>query len=153
MDGPQKPGYKVLSRRSAVFILLVLLLFGGFMLLSAQQAAETWLVEFQARLDRDPDQAVSWLRDRLRWMFLLLSVLLTAGAAAVVWQGVQVVRTGFMPPAGAWIVAGQRTHAGRAAQVRGHLQWILGTLLAVTAWGGCWYAYRLIDELLTPLAR
>jgi hypothetical protein len=153
MEGQQQPGYKVLSRRSAAFILLALLLIGAFAVLTAQQLTEAWLVEFQARLDSDPELAIDWLRDRLIWLFLLLPVVLTAGAAVVVWQGVQVVRTGFMPPAGAWIVAGQRTHAGRAARIRGHLQWILGVLLVVTAWVGCWFGYRLVEQLLTPLAR
>ena len=146
-----EPHYRVMSRRSALFILIAILLLGGLAVLTAQEAAEAWIVEFQARLDQDPELAATWLHERLFWFFALSPVMLTIGALLVVWQGVRTVQTGFSPPAGSWIVSGQRTHAGRPARMRGHLQWMLGLFLVVVSWGGCWYAYQLVDRLLEPL--
>lgn len=145
------PAYRVMSRRSALFILLVILLLGGLAMLASQQLADAWIVDFQARLDEDPAQAAAWLRGRLSWFFVLSPVLLSVGALLVIWQGVRAVQTGFSPPAGAWIVQGQRTHAGRTARLRGHLQWSLGLVLMVASWAACWYAYRLVDAMLAPL--
>ena len=80
---------------------VVMVALGGFAVLAAQQLTETWIVEFQARLDHDPALAAAWLRARLQWFFLLAPLLLTAGALLVVWQGVGAVRSGHSPPAGA----------------------------------------------------
>ncbi len=146
-----EPRYRVMSRRSALFILVVILLLGGVAVLAAQQAAEAWVVGFQARLEADPARAAAWLRERLSWFFALSPVVLTVGALLVVRQGVHTVRTGLSPPDGAWIVDGQRTYSGRPARIRGHLQWSLGLLLLAVSWGGCWYAYHLVEQLLAPL--
>ena len=145
------PAYREMSRRSALFLVLVIALLGVLVVVASEQAAEAWIEEFQVRLDADPELAAAWLRERLFHFFLLSPVVLTVGALLVVWQGVRTLQTGFSPPAGAWIVAGQRTHTGHAARVRGHLQWSLGLLLVVVSWGGCWYAYQLVDRLLEPL--
>ncbi len=145
------PAYRVMSRRSALFLLLVIALLGVLVVIASERAAEVWIGEFQQRLDADPELAAAWLRERLFRFFLLSPVVLTVGALLVVWQGVRTVQTGFSPPAGWWIVRGQRTHAGRPARVRGHLQWLLGLLLIVASWGGCWYAYRLVDAMLVAL--
>ena len=145
------PAYRVMSRRSALFLVLVIALLGVLVVVASEQAAEAWIEEFQVRLDADPELAATWLRERLFHFFLLSPVVLTVGALLVVWQGVRTVQTGCSPPAGWWIVRGQRTHVGHPARIRGHLQWLLGLLLIVVSWGGCWYAYRLVDEMLTSL--
>ena len=149
--GVQGPNYRVMTRRQALLALALLLLFSLACLLLVQQLAEAWIADFQARLAEDRRAAAEAVLAQLRWFFLFSPLLLTIAALLVIGQGVRAVQSGFSPPAGAWIVAGQRTHSGRAARVRGHLQWILGVLLVALAWFGSWQAYRVVEALLQPL--
>ncbi|MDX1594121.1 MAG: hypothetical protein R3298_07725 [Gammaproteobacteria bacterium] len=142
------PAYRVISRRSAAFVLLVLVVLGAAAVFLVNQLGEAWVASFQARLDENPELAAAWLGERLRWFFLVAPAFPSIAALLVIWQGVRTLRTGYSPPAGAWIVAGQRWHCGRAARIRGHLQWLLGTVLIAITWAGSWYAHRQVEALL-----
>jgi hypothetical protein len=117
-----------------VLVLLLLVLFGAATTLQAQRLGDEWLEAFRVRLEEDPAAAANAIREKLRWLFAMSPVLLTAVALLVIRQGLASVRSGFAPPPGSWIVAGQRTHAGRVARVRGHLQWLLGASLIGVTW-------------------
>jgi hypothetical protein len=150
MEDPS-PNYRVIPRRKGIALLLLLVLLIGAAALAIQALSDSWALEFKSRLDQDPSGAAHELREALRWLFSLVPLLLTAGSVPVIRQGLAAARSGFLPPPGAWIIAGQRTYAGDAARRRGRLQWIAGVVMLVAGWVGSLLAYLAIEQVLEPL--
>ena len=137
--GEPDPNYKVIPRSTGVILIVLVVLFLGAAVLAMQHFTATWLQQFNLRVEHDPAGAAYQLREILRWFFSLVPLLLTLVSVPVIRQGLAGLRSGFMPPPGAWILAGQRTHVGAAARWRARLQWIVGVLMLVAVWvDRCW---------------
>lgn len=127
--------YRVLSRTWAAVIGALLLVVAAVTVWFVIQKMRASTADLGVLYDQSPEQAAVEVVRRVRIYAWLYGGSLLAIAIWIAWMASRVIRTGRMPPPGAWIVQGQRTWEGNAAVKRGKLLGYFAGALAVLSAG------------------
>jgi hypothetical protein len=126
--------YRVLPRAKAALIGALLLASATVIVWFVIQKMRASTADLGVLLDQSPEQAAAEVVLRVRIYACLYGGCLFAIAIWIAWIAMRVIRTGRMPPPGAWIVQGQRTWEGNAAVKRGKfLAYFAGALAMLSA--------------------
>ncbi|MDJ0700758.1 MAG: hypothetical protein QNJ07_12950 [Woeseiaceae bacterium] len=104
--------YRVVSRKTAILLIVLVIGLGAIAVSLGLGWVETYSDEMAELVDTDPDQArIKLVRD-LKIVAVATGAFTCALAAFLVWYGIRSLGTGSMPPKDSWIVEGQKIRTG-----------------------------------------
>jgi hypothetical protein len=133
------PPFKVLSKPQAAAIVAGILTLGAVVLWLGLEWVDTYLARLDELRRTDPDAAVAAIIIHLKILAILQILPLTAFSGFMIWYCGRAIATRSMPPAGAWIVEGQRILTGAAALRNSRV--LLGLTAALALLGTLEIAY------------
>jgi hypothetical protein len=131
--------FKVLSRPQAAAIVTGILALGAVVLWLGLEWVDTYMARFDELQRTDPDSAVAAIIIHLKMLATLQILPLTAFSGFMLWYCGRAITTRSMPPAGAWIVEGQRIVTGAGAVRNSRV--LLGLTAALALLGALEIAY------------
>jgi len=125
--------YKVVDRRKfTAIMLLILSAFSVGVWVSLDRIAE-YANHLEQLILTKPARGAQTLTEVMQMVAILSGIVLSSFASLVIWHGWRGWRTASMPPAGSWILEGQRTWTGESAKRIAKFTIIVGVLLTVLA--------------------
>jgi len=109
------PPFRVLTRLQAVALLAAITVVGAFVLWLGLEGVDVYLERLEALRQTNPEAAIAATIIHLKILAVIQILPLTALSAFMIWYSRRVIATQSMPPAGAWIIEGQRVRTGAAA--------------------------------------
>jgi hypothetical protein len=145
MESP--PPFRVIGRRRAVLIGLAVVAAGAFVLWLGLGWAERY-GEYLAGLENLPsEQASAELARQLKRLAIAQIAPLALFCGYMLWYAHRAIRTQSLPPAGSWIVAGQRIRRGADAVRIARLLLVLAAALLIIGAAEVAYVWRIAVEL------
>lgn len=143
--------YRVIDRKKFAVAMVVLL---------SAASVGTWVsldrtADFAARLAEvvraDPIQGARTVTQVMRFVAILNGIVLSSFAALIIRQGWKGWLTASMPPAGSWVLEGQRTWAGEPAKRIAKFTVVIGALLLILALATSWTLWGMSDTLIDQI--
>ena len=107
--------YRVLSRLQALAVVAVLVAFGGIVTWLGLRWMELHFAQLDALQQSSPRAALAAMVIDLKIMALVQILPLTAFSGFMIWYARRAIESQSLPPAGGWVVEGQRISTGAAA--------------------------------------
>ncbi len=149
MNDDEALDYRVIARPRAAAIIAAVAAMGALAVWLGAGWTETYAERMGALFDRDPDQARAALVRDVRIIAVVTAALMLVLAAWLCRYGIKGVRTRAMPPAGSWIVDGQRIWTGDAAVLRAKVMLAASGILLLLGLVAAAMMWRLPDVLLS----
>lgn len=144
---PESGQYKVIDRRIFALVMVVLL---GVVSVAAWLGLDRLADHFEQLEElagTDPQAAAAAVSRLIRILAIANGIVLSSLAALVIRHGWKGSRTACMPPAGAWILEGQRTWSGAAAVRIARFMMAAGGLLGILALASSLILWKMSHEL------
>lgn len=136
-----------MTRLQAFLILGAILAVGAL----AVWLSSSWIDGYLARMDAlqrtNPNEAVETLITHLKVLALIQLPLIVAFCAFMVWYCSRAIATQALPPAGSWIVEGQRIRTGASAVRNAWIALALTGVIAIASIVAAVYVYAIATSL------
>ena len=141
------PPYRVMTRLQAFLILGAILALGAL----AVWLGSAWIDGYLARMDAlqrtNPNEAVETMVRYLKVLAFVQLRPLVAFCAFMIWYCRRAIATQSLPPAGSWIVEGQRIRSGVSAVRRARIALALTGVIAIAGIVAAVYVYAIATSL------
>jgi hypothetical protein len=121
------PHFRVLTKTQAAALVAGILTLGGIVLWIGLEWVDVYTARFDELRRTNPEAATAALILHLKILAIVQILPMTAFSVFMIWYCSRAIATRSMPPAGAWIVEGQRIRTGANAV------WNARVLLGLTA--------------------
>ena len=139
--------FRVITKRQAASIVLAILALGAVVYWIGQRWVDIYLARIDALRFSDPRAAAAAITIHLKILACIQMLPLTAFCGFMVWYCRRAISSESLPPAGAWIVEGQRIKTGAEAVRTSRYLLGLTAGLAVVGSAGVAYLYYLALSL------
>jgi hypothetical protein len=146
----QRP-YRIVPRATAAWIGTVLLAVSAYIAWYVIRRINASSADIGALFDQAPEAGALEIVRRLHLYAWIYGGSLLAIASWIAWRATRTIRSQCAPPPGSWIIEGQRTHAGSAAQRRGRILLSIAGALALLAAGMFVSLWRLAATIRHPI--
>jgi hypothetical protein len=141
------PPYRVMTRLQAFLILGAIVTVGAV----AVWLGSAWIDASLARMEdlqrSSPNEAVETMISHLKLLALVQLPPLIAFCAFMVWYCRRAIATQSLPPAGSWIVEGQRIRTGASAVRNARIALALTGVIAIAGILAAVYVYAIATSL------
>ncbi len=141
------PNFRVLSKAQAFGVIAGILLLGGIVLWLGLHGIEAHFERLDALQQSDPRAAMAAMVIDLKIMALVQILPLIAFSSFMIWYCRRAIESQSLPPAGGWVVEGQRIVTGAAAVRNARLLLGLTGVLAIAAAAEIAFIYYIATTL------
>lgn len=141
------PPFRILTKPQAAVLVAGILMLGGIVLWIGLEWVDVYMERFDELRRTNPEAAAAALILHLKILAIVQVIPLTAFSAFMTWYCSRAIATRSMPPAGAWIIEGQRIRTGANAVFNARVLLGLTATLAVVGTLEIAYVYYIAISL------
>jgi hypothetical protein len=147
---PEPGQYRIMSKRSLVWIIILVSVASAVAMFVVRSWVQTYLLQVARISVTNPAVALEQLVFLVQTVFGSMTVALMAMSAFVGWYGFRILRSGHVPPPGAWLLEGKKVATGAAAERAAKLHMFVCALLATAGIVTFALGHRLVEMVPPP---
>lgn len=141
------PPYRVMTRLQAFLILGAIFAVGALVVWLGTAWIDGYLARMDALQNSNPQEAVETMITHLKVLAVVQLPPLLALCAFMVWYCSRAIATQSLPPAGSWIIEGQRIRTGASAVRNAWIALALTGVIAIAGIVATVYVYMIAASL------